>query len=130
MNLKDILNNCGSEPNLVKAVEDKLKLLASENPDFVYNPEGKGKCSYNGRARNDADTEDLTFIGPECNGCIFGQAFQLLGWDDELEKSSRLAISELMQSFCKRMIAPFNWALVQDAQDRGKTWAEAIKVLA
>jgi len=106
------------KPNFIELVETELRRLAKEKPDFIYNPSGKNVgCSYTGAATN----------GPECDGCIFGQAFQRLGVDREDLKECTLVISHELRA--RGFESPKIWLTIQGNQDTGKSWGEAIKHL-
>jgi hypothetical protein len=115
--IKDIQEKLGE--NFVKAVNNELRKLADENPQFVYNPNGVGRCQYNGPARDVSDA----MVGPDCKGCIFGQALQRLGWDDSEEMGVFQPINELIPE------CPSYWNGIQQDQDRGKTWEGSIQII-
>ena len=104
--------------DFINCTEQVLIHLAQENPDFVYNPGGYNSCSYNGPALK----------GPECNGCLFGQTFQLMGWDEKEEMDTNLTIEDLFKELTN-IEAPYNWRTVQEMQDDGCSWGEAIQQL-
>ena len=103
------------------AVEEQLLLLAREKPDFVYKEQGVcGTCQYDGPA-----CYGDKIVGPECSGCIFGQAFQRLGW----EPSDYIGgiIRDVIEAYGQR--CPTGWVEIQKAQDKGSTWKEAVSFL-
>lgn len=56
--------------NIVKEIFERLLRKVAENPDFVYEPLYSGAvCSY--------------IKGRNCNGCIFGQILQDIGYSTE-----------------------------------------------
>jgi len=97
-----------------KMVEDKVRELVKERPDFRYNPGGHEQCRYN--------ADDLQ------PGCVFGQAFAALG----------VTIPEDLEGQGIREI--FTWLGVpvslkdrywasdlQGNQDDGVPWGEALE---
>jgi hypothetical protein len=108
-------------PNYKELVEEKLTELAKEKPDFRYSYIKDGMCSY-----NTSCTDFGTLAGPECDGCIFGQAFQRLGIPKE-NLCINISIDKLLLLYRKVPIT--SWTFVQKAQDNGDTWGEAIKYL-
>ena len=96
-----------------KELENEVRKLAKENPDYVY-PRVR-KCMYN------PDKEQP--------GCIFGQALARLGISGLPEGNTISTLIEVRKvsitEFTDRDLA---WARdVQIAQDSGKTWSLAIK---
>ncbi len=125
MNLKQLAEKHGDA--FISVVEEQLKLLASEQPDFRYNTSGDVvSCSYSeGASRYSTTKERAEPAGPECSGCVFGQALARLGWDDETEKKSNKTIDQLMEDFAEIEV-PLYWNKVQSGQDYGTTWKEAV----
>ena len=120
MNIAQIREKYGDK--FEEEVERHFRELAAENPDFVYNTSGKCVlCRYNGGALD----SNRNPAGPECSGCIFGQAFQRMGWDDQNEMQSTKRASVLFLNI------PYwhRWEDVQTAQDSGSSWGEAVKLL-
>ena len=109
-----------SSPDYQAKIEEKLRELAAEKPDFRYSPaDGITLPCFYSKEQQDQEKND---------GCIFGQAFQRLGVPkDELELQS-CAIGEVVRYY-SGSDAPENWTAVQFAQDHGKTWAEAVEML-
>lgn len=99
-------------PEFQTRVENELRRLASENPEFVYGAP-MASCYYN-RAAN----------GQPGPGCIFGQALAALGWDDPIELSAKRRIDKLFNEYTNFLV-PQTWIGIQVAQDRGLTWAMA-----
>lgn len=126
MNIAQIREKYGDK--FEEEVERHLQELAAENPDFVYNTSGKcAFCRYNGGALD--DNGDLAGpAGPECSGCIFGQALQRMGWDDEEEmKKTDNAVVMFLGTINKSY--NHKWVRVQWAQDSGVSWGEVVKLL-
>lgn len=138
MKLSDLVVKHGDK--LFEAVEIELRKLAAELPDFVYksNTNKSGACRYNGPSRAqymengklvDSDGE---LLGPDCAGCIFGQALQRLGWSEHSELNLVADISDLfimLVNHPKLSFVPRGWLHTQKIQDTGGTWAEAIETL-
>ena len=107
----------------VKEVDTAIRVLAAESPDFVYNTRMRGAgCFYHKEV-----------LGGEPNkGCIFGQAFRRLGVDmdtiggDDISSlwSETHDVTNPLGGNC-----PEEWQEVQNIQDNGGTWDEAIKSL-
>lgn len=115
MKLQQIVDMYGD--NFEKVLNDKLKELVTQNPKFVYNPVGSGsKCYYDRGVPG----------GPECNGCIFGQALKELGWRDHTEMETDEIIVALFAIYTN-FKAPFYWNRIQNKQDWGSSWEEAIQ---
>jgi hypothetical protein len=111
----------------LEQVKAEVIKLGQEQPDFVYNP------NYNLESNPD-NLSPFCFYnkgaidGPECNGCIFGQALQRLGvpikrldgvYDSINYLLSDLGITGDVGDLVK----------VQAAQDIGTSWGEATKHL-
>jgi hypothetical protein len=119
MKFQELITTLGDK--FVPAVEEQLLILASEKPDFVYKEQGVcGSCKYDGPA-----CYGYKIVGPECSGCIFGQAFQRLGWEppDYIISGT---IRDVMEHYMK---CPEGWVEIQETQDKGKTWKEAVSIL-
>jgi len=124
-----------SRPNYLELVEEKLRELATEQSDFIYAPKSnrskfKPICSYYGPALY----TDIGEIGPDCSGCIFGQAFQRLGvpaTDLNSMQAIDIYIDYLHETFEIDNVprCPVSWKLIQENQDEGKSWGEIIKLL-
>lgn len=107
--------------SFVSVVEDELRRLAAEKPDFIYKDKGgQGICRYNGPASRGG-----VVFGNPCTGCIFGQALQNLGWDD----SSEMNYVGPIYGLIKDTPIPSTWSDVQRSQDRGDTWSKAVTYL-
>lgn len=135
MQLKEIADEYGK--NFINVVEIELRKLAAEQPEFRYRiiptapSDGSAvsdhsfNCSYNSGCSDNRDKP----LGPECSGCIFGQALKRLGWDDPEELDSDEDIEDLLLTHTALNECPFAWFEVQAVQDKGGTWAEAIAKL-
>lgn len=110
-------------PILIESLIAKVRELAEESPDFVYEALRPNLCFY--------------ATGQNCDGCIFGQALLALGVEkDVLEGFDQrnlsgqssgiepildlldIGASERQKEWC---------TAVQRAQDRGASWSEAVK---
>jgi len=119
MKLKEVYECFKTDQEFIGAVNSALKEIAEKNPEFVYKP----KTSKMDGCHYDRKSVD----GPECSGCLFGQAFQMLGWSDQFEKESDYSIIELC-GYCK-VPSQKNWTNVQLTQDTGNSFSEAVKIL-
>lgn len=117
MKLKDIVNQ--DPQSFGFRVNQELRKLATENPQFSYNPNGHGSCGYNSDCK-----------GSPGLGCIFGRALQALGWSDPDELNSPDSISNL---FDHCGLPDFrcheNWATIQYKQDQGILWGNLLPLI-
>lgn len=120
MNLDQVFKSYSSESDFIAAVNAELIKLCEENPEFVYAETSESVCSYCGPAT----CFDLKQIGPDCNGCIFGQALQKLGWDDKDELTFVGSIATLLNDLVTSYIVstPSYWLEIQGRQDSGTKW--------
>lgn len=129
MKLNEIVEKYPTPDDFIKAVEEQLLLLAKEQPDFRYSTsEELVTCRYNGPATLTDLQGNKSLAGPDCKGCIFGQALQNLGWDDAGELRSGATVDYLLD----HLVLSSNllmWRSIQNEQDRGKTWSEAVSLL-
>ena len=126
MRLEDIAYKYGD--TLVEVVDQKIRELCSESPDFQYNPFGQRcGCFYDGPSRLTRDGKTVA-TGPECSGCIFGQAFQRLGWDDKAQMGYGGSI-EAMAFGIMGTKAPHYWPTIQIEQDEGAKWGKLLEHL-
>ena len=121
MNLKQLIEHYGGSDKFIAETEKRLRQLAQEKPNFVYQSfpnNDHNLCYYDRGADN----------GPECSGCLFGQVLQQMGWNDITEMSVLMPIRQI---FCElaQVSVPMSWGCVQRAQDKGVAWKEAIKYL-
>jgi hypothetical protein len=118
MTLEQLFRSFSSTADFIDAVDAKLIELAKEKPDFEYR--GYGPCYYHrGRMQYGAR------VNVECDGCIFGQAFQRLG----VEKENLNVTGTINEILWEYMTTPTYWADIQSRQDRGEKWSDAIKPL-
>ena len=131
MNLQEIKNNYNSTTEFFQTILDECVKLAQENPDFVYNPrKTSGGCLYNSPCvycvgEEGGDQE----YGPDCSGCIIGQALQRMGWSDEKELSSVELVDGLLKHFIDTVESTQildRLLIIQMAQDGGDSWASAV----
>lgn len=121
MNLKQLVEHYGGCDKFIVETEKRLRQLAQEKPDFIYQPIRNGEhkiCYYDRGASN----------GPKCSACLFGQALQQMGWNDTAEMSVIMPIRQLLYDLAQTSV-PMSWSSMQRAQDRGNTWANVIKLL-
>lgn len=101
-------------------IREELIKLGTEKPDFVYNTDPDNtSCCYDGPAMDFNENP----VGPECSGCIIGQALQRLGWDDLVELDFSGYVYQLIAD------CPTDITDVQVAQDSGTPWGQAIKLV-
>lgn len=93
--------------------------LARENPDYVY-PSGGGTCRY-----SSSGLVNGVPVDPDCKGCIFGQAFQNLGWELPGEGTyvgysvgDEFSMEE--KAFCNDL---------QAKQDSGTKWGDLVEIV-
>ena len=114
----ELIHSIGPE-EFVGAVEKELRELATESPAFSYSG-GAGvtaTCFYHRGVTAEDDP-----AGSSCSGCIFGQAFQRLGLQQE--------DCEFYGGIGSIVIGcPNRWTDLQRLQDGGTPWGEAIKEL-
>ncbi len=135
MKLSEIVAKFDSELEFVKQLAVEVVKLGTENPDFQYNTsERLAACHYNGPATIKTGTSSTPIqAGPDCKGCIFGQALQNMGWDDEGEMNSGHSISEILcteyvdvlTSQTHKWIVSFKDTQID--QDNGASWGKAIE---
>ena len=112
----------------IKALMDKVRELAEARPDFNYRKQDEFNesvgCSYLGLGTNHPDRGE---------GCIMGQALAALGVSREtLEECEGDTIDGLITRGTVPVEGPVDgkdlyWLnVVQDSQDKGYTWGEAI----
>ena len=102
----------------VEEVERELRALAEEQPDFVYCL-AASSCCYNQGSPE----------GPDCSGCMFGQAFQRLGVARNHEDLECKDDIESLGYFHHDVRPPDSWLTVQSRQDSGFTWRDAVAAL-
>jgi len=126
MKLQEIYNQ--NPKTFVTRVNTELRRLITEQPDFVYNPLGGGigLCTYKGPCQyNDGTT------GPDCNGCIFGQALKALGWTDQeeisIKENIRCVVNDLIPN--NNILFIPKWLAIQEGQDKGEPWGSLLQFL-
>lgn len=130
MKLIDICNKFNSKLEFLEALKQEVIKLGTSNPDFVYNPNKEGFCSYDGPAKSRTGS----IVGPKCNGCIFGQAFQNMGLDDYDELKITFRIDTYLNSLILKYELQYQDLLekfrqTQACQDFGGSWQEAISFI-
>ena len=132
MKLQEIVNKFASNRDFLLAVKAEVVKLGKERPDFQYNPfKMIVSCSYKGSCYCVDEKLDEELKGPDCKGCIFGEALQNMGWSDPTEMSSVNQIQYLFEKTCgihPSETVAMDFDSVQSAQDNGKTWGEAISL--
>ena len=136
MKLSEVIAKYSSEDEFLDALKTEVIKLGTENPDFVYNPGNLGLCSYNGPAYRIEDAWSNNpikkTVGPECKGCLFGQALQNMGWDVEHELNYGGEIHSLLESISPEFadsISINSLQHVQTRQDNGTAWKEATRFI-
>jgi hypothetical protein len=127
MNLKEVIGKHSSVNEFADSLNAEVIKLGTENPDFIYNTAYRkldAQCYYNGSAKSKSNVNII--LGPECKGCIFGQALQNMGWDDDYEMKSDKTISALLADFGETSFNFYYLNPVQMNQDAGQSWGEAI----
>lgn len=130
MKLQEILDTYATYAEFVQAVNEQLIALCEANPEFKYVTRIPSAdvlppaCRYNGPAINQMPDGFGEPAGPDCKGCLFGQALQNLGWDDENELQYEGDVSELIETYCgtESDFVPYIWHAIQHDQDRGYKW--------
>lgn len=121
--LQDLIDSFPDRWAFFAAVEEKLRESAAEQPEFRYMiPQYD---AYGGRIPSPCYYASGTGLegDPECDGCIFGQAFQRLGVSREALALASGGINMIVE------LCPDSWSSVQHSQDTGTPWGEAIKFL-
>jgi hypothetical protein len=118
MNLQEIYNI--HSDSFLSVVLNEVKKLAEEKPDFLYAPQNIGvKCFYNKGSA----------LGPECDGCIIGQALQRLGWDDKKEMEFFGAVDDLFLAHISSYLQNTSCCelkQIQMKQDNGVVWGKCV----
>ena len=107
----------------IQQIDDALRKVINKQPDFVYS-NGSEQCYYHkGPIDND------------CEGCLFGQAFQLLGVSkEELQKTSVMSNDDSIKTIEFAFLPPLvqrprYWTTMQGRQDTGVAWGELLQFL-
>jgi hypothetical protein len=117
MNLQELYNI--HSDSFLSVVLNEVKKLAEEKPDFLYAPPNIGvKCFYN----------KGSVLGPECDGCIIGQALQRLGWDDKKEMGFFGSVDNLLLTYIDSITEDLCYELkcIQIKQDNGVVWGKCV----
>jgi hypothetical protein len=125
MKLKEIIKSYENVNLFLTDLRNKIYVLIEQNPDFVYvyRTEKEGHCNYNGPATDEQGKN----VGPDCSGCLIGQALQSMGWNDPEELNFFGSVFELIRDIGSVNLAPSNSILqdirsTQRKQDRGYPW--------
>ena len=104
----------------VKQIDDELRKLMTEQPDFRY-ASGHAGCFYHQGPTGDSE---------RCDGCIFGQAFQRLGITKETLKNECTSnrIAKLNEPWLTDE-KPEYWTAIQSHQDNGQPWGSLLHLL-
>ena len=104
----------------IQQIDDALREVINKQPDFVYSDE-RAECCYHQGPETDPN---------RCNGCLFGQAFQLLGVTKEELKDTNQFIMDVDFPFLPSLVQrPGYWTAMQLRQDRGYAWKELLQFL-
>lgn len=104
-----------------KILEEALREVADESPDFIYSATNYQACHYHKGCHGSSHPE---------RGCIFGEALSKLGFSYKtLERYSKIGSIFEVVSYADGRECPSSWVAVQNIQDGGGTWGEAIKAL-
>ena len=135
MKLSEVVAKFDSELEFVKQLAAEVVKLGEENPDFIYNTsERLAGCHYNGPATIKTGTSSTPIqAGPDCSGCIFGQALQNMGWDDQSEMNCGENIAEIfsgrivdvLTSRTREWIISFKETQID--QDNGLSWGKSVE---
>jgi hypothetical protein len=148
MNLKQIVNKFESHQDFLIELKKQVLKLASENPNFVYNPNYeqnkalkiRTKCKYNGPVVSvDKENKIQEVVGPDCKGCIFGQALQNMGWTDSQQMNVTYNIKTILRNFAGVFQLEFvddqidvllsSFRETQNLQDSGNSWSNCVENL-
>lgn len=98
----------------VEQINNELRKLMDEQPDFRYNTSGTlVTCYYHQGPTNNPEL---------CDGCIFGQVFQRLG----ISRATLAYVDEPIDTIPSNdwlpNYRPYYWRRIQARQDKGDTW--------
>lgn len=144
MKLKKICDSLGFS-EFDKQLIDNILRLCDENPDFVYvdrsnlpddNTQGPWKvyCKYFGPAtiRKESKSDGKMIeeiVGPNCRGCLIGQALQCMGWTrEDIDPETEISASDLLRSYCDPIIRRIV-SKAQSLQDYGTNWGQIAKTV-
>ncbi len=127
MQLKEVVAKYNNVDLFLANLFVEIQNLVEKNPEFVYTTIKYGSCNYNGPA-NDGEI----IVGPECSGCLIGQALQTMGWDDTDELEYFGNVIELLnefggidgQLFTNPLLNKIR--MIQTKQDDGHSWKSCI----
>ncbi|QFG25428.1 hypothetical protein [Actinomadura sp. WMMB 499] len=104
-----------------KDIENEVRRLVNENPDYKYPAPYDGLCTYNAV---ESEGEDGTEAKP---ACLFGQAFTNLGSPIPDKHEGQFIQTVLGVLGINSTRAERCWAgAVQDKQDNSRRWREAV----
>lgn len=129
MNLNEIIEKYETTDEFVETLKQEVIKLGTENSNFIYNPNNAGRCFYNGPAAKISVDGNKTIVGPECKGCIFGQALQNMGWTDEHELSDTVSLRAILHNRNIYSETGTLLSIVQCRQDSGNSWGASIRPL-
>jgi hypothetical protein len=122
MKLLEVVQKFETTELFIAAVNEQLKKLMEENPEFIYNDSGSGVSCYYNRGPDHNPTN--------CKGCIFGQALKSLGWNDYDELDCQQNITGLFRICVDFDFSyPSYWLDIQADQDIGHKWGDLLKYL-
>jgi len=104
-------------------VNKELIRVADKYPDYIYNANRDTVTCYYNRSIHDGN--------PDITGCIFGMVFQNLGVSQDSVELRGGLIRALWWGYHETHNATLTsvWSKVQNLQDKGSSWGEAIKPL-
>lgn len=118
---------------LEQARELLRQAVATQGPDFVYNPDGNGQCFYrpsevyrlpgaHGRPAVPLAADDPRRI----TGCLIGVALDLAGETRHHDRAGGIhGVAAMFPDMMSRGTASY-FAEAQSVQDNGGTWGEAL----
>ena len=105
----------------IEQVDDALRQVIDAQPDFTYTDSGAGMgCYYNHGPSGNID---------KCDGCVFGQAFQLLGIPKETLEMCGGINSVSYYFLPPTEQRPSYWGDIQTDQDQGRAWHTLLEYL-
>lgn len=129
MKLLELFNLLG-ESEFRAQTNAGLLRIATENPNFRYVPAYADPryivCHYDGPSEYEDGGEKKR--GPESSGCIFGQAWAAMGWDDEIERNRFAPLHNMLTppDGYSPVTPTISWGSIQNLQDGGKLWGNLI----
>jgi len=112
--------------NLAQARELLPQAVATQGPDFVYNPSGLGVCQYEASDRDRNGNPYPLDLPQRVTGCLVGVALDLAG--ETRHHGQITSIAAVATAFPDMMtVGACKYFLVaQEWQDQGYTWGEAL----